>query len=180
MKHIKIFLLSSDIEFKQERSAFSTFVRRINNTFTKHNIYLDLVVYEDILKEIITKRAQDLYNNEIKNSQYFYFIVGNEVDEKSQELFDVALKNFLSTGFPLIMTYFHEGIGTEVKAKSVTNFMERLDEELSYNYNLFSHIDSIKLDFLMKLHQNPELQSVISFNDGTVTVDGERVMDSRT
>lgn len=177
MKYIKIFLASSIVEFKQEREEFGTFIRRLNNIYAKRNIYFELVVCEDISKEFSTRRAQDLYNDEIKDSQYFYIIVGKDLGERSLEEFDVALENFLSTGYPLIMTYFYEFTGTDVKAKSVIDFMERLDKKLSHDYNLFSHFDSIKLDFLMAMHQNPELQSVVSFSDGTATVDGEEVMD---
>ena len=177
MKYIKIFLASSIVEFKQEREEFGTFIRRLNNIYAKRNIYFELVVCEDISKEFSTRRAQDLYNDEIKDSQYFYIIVGKNLGERSLEEFNVALDNYLSTGYPLIMTYFYEVTGTDVKAKSVTDFMERLDKKLSHDYNLFSHFDSIKLDFLMAMHQNSELQSVISFSDGTATVDGEEVME---
>ena len=177
MKYIKIFLASSIIEFKHEREEFRSFICRLNNIYTKRNIYFELVVCEDISKEFSARKAQDLYNDEIKDSQYFYIIVGKELGERSLEEFDVALENFLSTGYPLIMTYFHEVTGTDTRAKSVTNFMKRLEKKLSHDYNLFSHFDSVKLDFLMAMHQNPELQSVISFNDGTASIDGEELMD---
>ena len=67
MKYIKIFLASSIVEFKQEREEFGTFIRRLNNIYAKRNIYFELVVCEDISKEFSTRRAQDLYNDEIKD-----------------------------------------------------------------------------------------------------------------
>ena len=177
MKYIKIFLASSIVEFKHEREEFGTFIRRLNNIYAKRDIYFELIVCEDMTKELHNKRMQDVYNDEIKDSHYFYIIVGKELGERSLEEFDVALENFISTGVPKIMTYFYEvSRNSGSYSNSVQSFMERLDKNLGHDYNLFSHFDSIKLDFLMSMHQDPELGANISFADGEASLDGVSVM----
>ena len=79
MKYIKIFLASSIVEFKHEREEFGTFIRRLNNIYAKRDIYFELIVCEDVTKELHNKRMQDVYNDEIKDSRYFYIIVGKEL-----------------------------------------------------------------------------------------------------
>ena len=177
MKYIKIFLSSSIVEFKHEREEFGTFIRRLNNIYAKRDIYFELIVCEDVTKELHNKRMQEVYNVEIKDSRYFYIIVGKELGERSLEEFDVALENFISTGVPKIMTYFYEvSRNSGSYSNSVQSFMERLDKNLGHDYNLFSHFDSIKLDFLMSMHQDPELGANISFADGEASLDGVSVM----
>lgn len=177
MKYIKIFLASSIVEFKHERDEFGTFIRSLNNIYAKRDIYFELIVCEDVAKELHNKRMQDVYNDEIKDSRYFYIIVGKELGERSLEEFDVALENFISTGVPKIMTYFYEvSRNGGSYSNSVQSFMERLDKNLGHDYNLFSHFDSIKLDFLMSMHQDPELGANISFADGEASLDGVSVM----
>ena len=75
------------------------------------------------------------------------------------------------------MTYFYEvSRNSGSYSNSVQSFMERLDKNLGHDYNLFSHFDSIKLDFLMSMHQDPELGANISFADGEASLDGVSVM----
>lgn len=176
MKFIKIFLASSIIEFKHEREEFGTFIRRLNNIYAKRDIYFELVVCEDVARELHNRRMQDIYNDEIRESRYFYIIVGRKLGERSLEEFDVALDSFVSSGVPKIMTYFYELADADNYSDSVKSFMERLDKDLGHDYNLFSHFDSIKLDFLMSMHQDPELGADISFADGEAALDGVNVM----
>lgn len=122
---------------------------------------------------------QDVYNDEIRESRYFYIIVGRELGEQSLEEFDVALDSFVSSGVPKIMTYFYELPDADNHSDSVKSFMERLDKGLGHDYNLFSHFDSIKLDFLMRMHQDPELGADISFAAGEAALDGINVMPLR-
>lgn len=176
MKYIKIFLASSIVEFERERNEFGTFIRRLNNIYTKRDIYFELIVCEDMSKEIRNKRKQEEYNDQIRESQYFYIIIGQNLGNRSLEEFDVALESFKTSGVPRIWTYFFE-LPKEDRTPPVLNFMERLDAQLGHDYNTFSHFDTIKLDFLMAIHLDLDLQEKISFVDGTARLDNMEIMD---
>lgn len=176
MKYIKIFLASSIVEFKHEREEFGTFIRRLNNIYAKREIYFELIVCEDMPQELHSRRKQEVYNDEIRDSRYFYIIVGRNLGDRSLEEFDVALDHFLSKGIPKIMTYFYEVPEGVRQSQSVLDFRNRLDVKLGHDYTVFTHFDSIKLGFLMSMHQDPELQGDISFMDGEASIDGEKIM----
>lgn len=176
MKYINIFLASSVEEFEAERRKLGDFIRRLNDIYVTRNIYFRLIVCEDLSNAVAKERKQQEYNEQIRNSQYFYVLFGRKAGEYTLEEFEVALEQFRMSGAPLIYTYFLELPVGEQAEQSVLDFMERLDWELGHYYNIFSHLDTIKLDMLLEMSSNPELNSQMKFEDGWAVLDGQQVV----
>ena len=70
MKKIKIFFASSE-ELKNDRDAFGNLVRRLNKTYEKRGITLDLFEWEDYDAAFNDKRKQEEYNEEVRKSDMF-------------------------------------------------------------------------------------------------------------
>ena len=67
---IKVFLASSN-ELSNDRDAFGNLVRRLNNTYEKRGIRLDLFEWEDSDAAYNNRRKQDEYDDQIRNSDMF-------------------------------------------------------------------------------------------------------------
>ena len=86
--------------------------------------------------------------------------------EYTIEEFDVALKEFRSSGEPRVSTYFLQLPDGQSPEKSVQKFMERLDKEIGHYYSRFCHLDSIKPNMLLELTQDSVFHSTVKFQDG--------------
>jgi hypothetical protein len=64
LKKYKVFLASSG-ELAQERKEIAVMISRQNNKWTEQDIYLELVVWEDLLHSFHGERIQDYFNEEM-------------------------------------------------------------------------------------------------------------------
>lgn len=176
MKYIKIFLASSIGEFEKERREIGNFIRTLNDIYVRWEIYFQLVVCEDLSNAMVKGRKQQDYNEQIRDSQYFYVLFGKKAGDYTLEEFEVALEYFHSNGEPLIYTYFKELLEGECAEQSVVDFKERLDKQLGHYYSGFSHLDTIKLDMILELSSNLKLSNQMKFEDGWTVLDSERVL----
>ena len=176
MKYIKLFIASSVEEFAQERMELSDYIRSLNDIYVHRGFYFDLKICEDLPNALVKERKQDEYNQHIRESEYFYVIFGRNAGDYTIEEFDVALAQFREGGAPKIYTYFRTLPEGESPAKSVTDFMTRLDRELGHYYSFFPHLDTIKLNILMELTRDPELHSTVTLEDGRALLDGHEML----
>lgn len=175
MKYIKIFLASSINSFKTERLELEAYTNRLNHIYTRKGIYFDLIVCEGLSNQLELERKQDMYNKEIRESQFFYVLLGEELGQFTAEEFDVALTQFRAQGEPRIYTFFQK-LPDEAQADSVKAFMRRLDQELGHYYSVFDHIDSVKLNMLLELARSSQLDVEVGFQDGQALVEGQEVL----
>ncbi len=171
MKTIKVFLASSIIEFKHERMKLGDFVRSLNDHYVG-DIYFKLRLCNDLPRAVADEGKRDEYNREIRDSRLFYVIFGKE--DYAAEEFDVALAQFKASGAPKIFTYFRKLPEGESPAVSVTAFMERLDKEIEHYYNLFDHLDSVKLNLLIELVH--EMSGTLKVEEGRAMLDGKELL----
>ena len=91
MKTIKIFLASSG-ELSEERKEVDMFLSRENKELVKDNIYIELVVWEDLLHSFKGKRIQDYFNQEMLKCDIvivlFYKNIGHFTWEEFQLAYD--------------------------------------------------------------------------------------------
>ena len=177
MKYIKLFLASSAVEFEQERNELGSYIRMLNDIYTKRGIYFELTIWDDLLDTVAKDRIQEECNQEIRDSQYFYVLFGNNAEENTIEEFNVALKQFRKNGAPRIYTYFRQLPEGQSVSQSVKDFMERLDQEIGHYYSMFSHLDAVKLNMLLELTRNSDINSNLKFEDGEAKLDGKPVLD---
>ena len=171
MRIIKLFLASSVVEFEHDRRELGDYIRSLNDIYIKRDIYFELTICEDLSNAIARDRKQEEYNQNIRECEYFYVLFGREAGAYTIEEFDVALQQFRESGAPHIYTYFRQLPEGQSAAKSVTDFMERLDKEIGHYYSTYSHLDSVKLNLLLELTRNPEVNSKLKFENGKALVD---------
>ena len=172
MKRIHMFIASSIVEFEKERNELGNYIRSLNDLYVERDIYFKLTMCEELSSAVELDGKQSFYNSKIKESDYFYVIFGKNVGEYTLEEFDVAMEQFRATGRPKIYTYFKQ-LPDENVSDNVIAFMKRLDGELGHYYSLFTHIDSIKLNILLELSRDPQIDSQIEIENGSVSVNGD-------
>ena len=176
LKTIKIFLASSITEFSKERTELEAFTNALNKTYTKQGIFFELVVCEDLSNSVQMIRMQETYNQEIRDSQYFYVIFGHRAGRFTVEEFEVALTSFRNKGMPKIYTYFQLLPEGQTPEQTVQDFMERLDQELHHYYSQYTHIDTIKLNLLMELCRDPQVGGELTVENGRASLNGAIMM----
>lgn len=176
MKYIKLFLASSLVEFAYEREALGNYIRTLNDIYVLQGIYFKLFICEDISNEIAKERKQEVYNKKIRESQFFYILLGRDAGDYTIEEFEVALKEFQEKGVPHIYTYFRQLPEGETASQNVLDFMERLDKKIGHYFNMFTHLDSIKLNILLELTRSEEVDGTLQFEDGNATLNGKAVL----
>lgn len=176
MKEICLFLASSIVTFEKERNELGNYIRQLNNIYAKRGIYFRLDICEDISNALSDMRKQDEYNEKVRNSQFFYILIGDNAGKYTMEEFNIALKQNKMTGFPRIYTYFQEKKNNNY-TDEIMSFMKRLDNELGHYYTVFSHIDSVKLNILLELARDPEIGGMLSLVNGVASIDGSDLLD---
>lgn len=176
MKYIKIFLASSIEEFAKERKELGDYIRSLNDIYVKRGIYFQLNLCEDLSNALSGDRKQDEYDRLIRESDYFYVIFGRKAGEYTIEEFDTALRQFQESGRPGIYTYFMKLPDERERAESVQRFMERLDRQLLHFYSMFEHLDSIKLNILLEISRDPQVNGKIVFEDGSAFLNEQKVL----
>ena len=176
MKYIKIFLASSIVEFESERQQMASYINNLNNIYVRRGVYFELLICENLSTAMDRERKQDEYNRFIRDSQFFYIILGQKAGDYTIEEFDTAWDQFKNTGAPKVNTFFYELPEDKPADKSVLDFMNRLDQELGHFYTRFTHLDSVKLSILLEFTRDPELHSVLKFEDGRAVLDGSPML----
>ncbi|MCI8485087.1 MAG: tetratricopeptide repeat protein [Lachnospiraceae bacterium] len=175
-KHIKIFLGLPQNEFGNECSELEAFVGTLNNIYIRRNIFFELIKCEDLRRALEVEQRQEEYLDCIGEGQYFYLLFGKSAGKYAKEEFEAALEQFKANGAPKIYTYFKELPEGECPEKEVMDFMERLDKQLGHYYNMFTHLDAVKLNFMLELSQDVQVASVMEFKDGQAFLDQEPVL----
>jgi internalin A len=155
IRTIKIFLASSS-ELEKDRDAFDLYFRQQNDGLGKQGIYLEIVRWENFLDAMSETRLQDEYNKEVKACDIFVSLFFSKTGKYTEEEFDTAHKQFLSTQKPLIYTFFKNApldsnsIGDEII--SLLNFKKKL-ASLGHFYTSYDNISDLKLKFNDKLEK---------------------------
>lgn len=172
-KNIKIFLASSN-ELKGDRNAFGNFVRQIDNLYEKRGIRIKLFEWEDADAAYNGQRKQDEYNDEVRASDMFLALFYKKAGKYTIEEFDVAVDEFNRTKTkPKCYVYCRELLDGEKETTELSNFKNRLSNEMEYFRCNYNNVDTLQLHFLMQLllvenNQLDELQVV----DGDVILYG--------
>ncbi len=178
MQYIDIFLASSITDMHNERMELGNYIRTLNDMYQSRGIYFRLHMCEDISDEVAAGRSQDVYNDVIRDCDYFYIMFWQKAGQYTIEEFDVALNQFRETGkTPKISTFFKK---TDEPGEDVKAFMDRLDKDLQHYYTMFDSIDSVKLKILLEMAQRPELQAQVTLQDSKIMLNGEELRDLHT
>lgn len=171
MRTIKIFLASSVVEFKRERQELAAFANSINKKIVKRDIFLEMIMCEDLSNAMALERKQDEYNEYIRNSDYVLMLLGKTVGKYTIEEFNVAWECYRKCGKPEIFTYFKEFPQGEEVEESVLDFMERLDKQLRHYYSRYTDLETVKTDLSQVI-----FGKALELQDGQLLLDEQQVL----
>ncbi|MEM8722246.1 MAG: hypothetical protein AAGE84_23620 [Cyanobacteria bacterium P01_G01_bin.39] len=150
MKTIKIFLASSS-ELESDRREFEIFINRKNNQYIEHNLFLQLLLWEDFVDAMSATRLQDEYNKAVESCDIFVSLFHTKVGKYTEEEFLKALETFKANGKPLIYTYFNQGkVEITPQVVSLLNFQQKL-KDMGHFYTKYDNIDDLKYKFSEQL-----------------------------
>ena len=106
MTTIRVFLASSIKEFERERQTLMAFFQMLNNIYHDRGIFFEMEICEALSSQMLDIRTQEMYNSTIRESEYFYIIIGKQAGKYTIEEFNVALESYQKNGLPRIYTFF--------------------------------------------------------------------------
>ncbi|MGC2108911.1 MAG: COR domain-containing protein [Candidatus Korobacteraceae bacterium] len=153
---IRIFLASS-FELRDDRDAFDLYFRQQNDQLHKRGFYLEIVRWETSLGAMSETRMQDEYNKAVCACDIFVSLFFTKTGKFSAEEFEVAHRQFKTTGRPFIYTFFKDA---EIKTgsarpddfNSLWAFQAKL-KELGHVPTPYNDIEHLKLQFRDQLDQ---------------------------
>jgi internalin A len=153
-KTVKIFLASSS-ELSAERDDFELYLRQENDRLRNSGFYLEVKRWENFLDAMSETRLQDEYNTAVCNCDIFVSLFKTKTGKFTEEEFDVAHQAFLSSGKPLIYTYFMKiDVPTDKSMRddliSLWNFQEKLGG-LGHYPSKYTSIEDLQRQFRRQL-----------------------------
>jgi hypothetical protein len=145
----KIFLASSK-EMEKERAQLKIFIAEKNDAWHKQGVYLELVGYENFSESMSAEGLQSEYDKAILKCDIFIMLFHQKVGEFSAGEFEVAYKQFMATGKPLIFTYAKKiqiptgGLGEDIK--SLLTFKKHL-RDLKHYCSAYKNVHQLIHEF---------------------------------
>mgnify|MGYP003297778255 CR=1 FL=1 len=175
MKTIKIFLASSE-ELEDDRNAFGNLVRRLNKTYEKRGIHLELFEWEDYDAAYNNCRKQDEYNDNIRNSDIFLAVFHRIAGKFTLEEFNIAKEEFSKKALPKTYVYCKDIKGGETESAELKEFKQQLIDEMGHYWSRYSNRDTMQLHFVMQLQMvEGGAQNDLKVEKGLVTLDGQTI-----
>ena len=106
---IKIFLASSE-ELKEERQQIELFISKENRKLCQQNIFLDLIIWEDLKHSFQGQRDQDYFNQKMLECDIVICLFFKKVGNFTKEEFEVAYQKLKAGGKPhYLYVFFKSG-----------------------------------------------------------------------
>ena len=175
MRTIKIFLASSE-ELEDDRNAFGNLVRKLNKTYEKRGIHLELFEWEDYDAAYNDRRKQDEYNDEVRASDMFLAVFHRVAGKFTIEEFDVATEEFRKKGLPKSYVYCKDLKEGDVESEELKEFKKRLFKEMGHYWSRYANRDTMQLHFVMQLQLvESSSRDALKVENGTVVLDGQPI-----
>lgn len=175
MKEIKVFLASSE-ELKYDRLAFSDLIRKLDNIYEKRGIRIKLFQWEDFDAAYNDKRKQDEYNEYVKQSDLFLALFRTKAGKFTVEEFELARDEHREKGSPKPHVYCRDLEQGETEDKTLTEFKQRLLDEMGHFFARYKNEDGLNLHFVMQLQLFENSRSEQVETDGNlITFCGEPI-----
>lgn len=169
MKKINIFIALGENDVKDDKNEISSFIGHLNEKFEDRDLFIKLITDDDIRKSIKESSEED-----IKKSEIFFILFGNDIKEKAIEEFNIAYNKFKKDSNPKIVTFFKK---KKSQKESVKEFLEKLSGKLGHYYNEYKHIDSIKLEIVEQLDSLGFKEIGINTKDGKIYLNDEEIVN---
>lgn len=169
MKKIKVFIASSR-ELSEDRDALSRLISSLNHFYTEKGIYIQTYMCEDEDSNF-NGRKQDEYDENIEDSDIFICLFWTKAGVYTVEEFNVACQKYNENKKPAIYIYLKDNSNI-TEEKSLSDFKERLENEMGHFPGRYTHLDTLKFDFLTKwIKFNPVIDyTAITVRNETVFI----------
>ena len=175
MKTIKIFLASSE-ELEDDRNAFGNLVRKLNKSYEKRGIHLELFEWEDYDAAYNDRRKQDEYNDNVRASDMFLAVFHRVAGKFTIEEFDVATEEFCKKGLPKSYVYCKDLQSGDIESAELKEFKKRLFDEMGHYWSRYANRDTMQLHFVMQLQLvEGSASNALKVEDGNVVLDGQTI-----
>ncbi len=173
LKKYKVFLASSG-ELAQERKEIALMISRQNNKWTEQDIYLELVVWEDLLHSFHGERIQGYFNGEMLQCDIVIALFYRKLGLFTEEEFRLAYKNLKEGKKPnFLFVFFKSGVITIDDAEdSLEDLAEikKIKDEIKKQEQIYITFTSIE-DLTLKLQH--QLEQAILLKKVAVEQDDE-------
>jgi len=150
MQKIKIFLTSSS-DLANERKNIALFVARENKKLIQRNIFLDLIIWEELLHTFRNERIQEYFNRELLKCDIIVVLFYKKVGQFTKEEFQLAYKYIKRTGKPyFLLVYFKDDNVSTMKIDEDFIQIIRLRKEIQNSNQLYSSFNSSE-DMILQL-----------------------------
>ena len=159
MRTIKIFLASSG-ELSEERKEVKLFISDENKKLVKKEIFIELVVWEELLLSFRGARIQDYFNEEMLKCDIVLALFFKKVGQFTKEEFDLAYKNLKEGKKPqFLYVYFRSGkISIDEMDEEILK-INQLKKEIKKHDQIYGSFNTIE-DLQFKLKK--QLDQIIS------------------
>ncbi len=165
-------------DLHDDRIALGDFIRQLNEIYVERGVYISLVKCEDYDNAIALLGKQSEYDREIEGSDLCLFLFYRKVGEYTLHELDVAYSAFSSNQRPKIVTYLRAA-DNHVLSDALSEIIRRLDGEYRHYYNVYAHIDTLKLGVLMQLKlMHLDAQSELDIKNGVLTLGGKDILST--
>ena len=148
---IKIFLASSN-ELKFERKQIEIFIAKKNKRLMNYNIFLELVLWEDLMHSYNRTRIQDYFNEEMSKCKIIIALFYTKVGLFTKEELNIAYNGMKKNDQPQYILVFFK----KPKSRKINLEIRQLQNEIENQeqlYNTFTNTD----DLLNQLSSQLEL-----------------------
>ena len=150
VKTVPVFIASSLTELEEERLQLWKFFGNINQIYNAKGIQLNWTAPENTSHEYVDDGSQSVFDQQIRDSQFFFLIIGKKLGKITRHEFDVALEQHKKTKFPVICAYFMPSEGGFPSDEAFA-FRKYYKRNLKNYPTDCPHVDSIKLEILLTL-----------------------------
>jgi len=183
---IQIFLASSITEFKIDRLNIVQFVNKLNKIYHKEksepdydearDLFFHLDMCEDDDESVARGPKQGVFDKQILDSDFVYFLFGEKVGKYTKHEFNVAYNGFKLIDKPRIFIYARVTTDTGMpisKDSTAQEFDTLIREEIEHFYGKYEHIDTVLYKMAMNIIAMGYPTVNVSVKDGTL-VDGSK------
>ena len=152
LKRIKIFLASSN-ELKQERQEMALFIHRENNKLIHNGIYLEFVLWEELLHSFQGNRLQNYFNQKMFECDVVIVLFGSKIGEFTKEEFELAWKNLKQGKNPRFLFLYFKEIVSSLDRDALKQVFDMMDtiEKSKQLYKTFKDTKDLIYDFKNQL-----------------------------
>ncbi|MCL2848387.1 MAG: tetratricopeptide repeat protein, partial [Firmicutes bacterium] len=155
-KRIQIFLASAIEELKLERAEVLGLFDWLNRIHSDKGIFFDLIRCDDQHDFMVREKAQNRYDEQIRNSMLVIFVVGKKYGAGTKHELKVAYKKYLENhkkykekATPKILTYAKRNNNDKIES---TDFLNDLQANYKNHYTAtYNSIESLLYNLLRNL-----------------------------